>query len=97
MDVHALESAKIKLKDFNYDENFLLKLKNAKTIDEAVVAFKNNGINLSTDELISFLQSEQEKGELSEIDLENISGGASIIRLASFAIKCFFWNTMKVY
>lgn len=56
------------------DEKFMAKLENARGEDEVVALFKSNGVEITANELKAMLS--DEKGELDESSLDEVSGGA---------------------
>ena len=58
------------------DKNLILKAKEAKSVEELIALAKENGIELNEEDAkMYFEQLNAKKGELSDDELENVSGG----------------------
>ena len=58
------------------DKNLILKAKDAKSVEELMALAKENGIELNEEDAkMYFEQFNSKKGELSDDELDNVSGG----------------------
>lgn len=85
-----------KLRDLLNSETFANEIKNLKTVEELQVVLKQHGVEMTTDEIIELgghlarKVGMDKNGELTEEDLENVSGGG-LLALAALGIAsiCF--------
>ncbi len=82
---------KEKLQQLMQDEKFLKEILDLETIEEVQHAFKEKGVNISTEDLksvreliIKFIDNNY---ELSEEELEEICGGSAITGILIFILK----------
>lgn len=68
------------------DDQFKAKLANAESLDEMAALFQEEGIQVTGADLEAALSKQQDVGELSEENLENVSGGLIGGLLAAGAI-----------
>lgn len=66
-----------RLKELDNDKEFLSELEKAKTDDELIEVFQKNGIDLTKKDIEDFLKSAAKAEELSEEELNDVSGGKS--------------------
>jgi len=56
-------------------EELILKAKEAKTVEEILTIAKENGLDVGIEEAEMYLKMNRESGELSDEDLDNVTGG----------------------
>lgn len=70
-------------------EAFVEKLKTAETVEQAIALFADEGVAVTAEEFATYLESSQ-IGDLSEEDLDDVSGGCAIcigFRIAKAIVK----------
>lgn len=62
------------------NEEFIRKLAETESPEEAVALFEENGVTVTKEELLSSMESaDAESGELNEAALDGVSGGMSLV------------------
>ena len=73
-----------KLRKLDKDEAFLKILENVSSIEETIKVFMDNGVEITSDELREAIRSANTDTELSDKQLNDVSGGAPSMTLANY-------------
>ena len=85
-----------KIKELLLNESFVGELKNLKSAEELQEAFKNNGVDMTLEEINALgdlcekALEEMDNDELSEENLSSVSGGVTDRQM-----KAFVWGILK--
>ena len=80
-----------RVKELLSDDSFLDMLAETQSVDELTQLFHNNGAELTTAQVEAFLSSFAENStanELTEVELDSVSGGVSVISVVK---NCYNW------
>lgn len=84
-----------KLRELDNDKEFLSELEKAKTNDELIEVFRKNGIDLTIKDIDDFLKLAVKAEELSEEELNDVSGGKS--KYYKLKLLWYIYKKLKLF